>query len=55
VHTPVSKRKAERIKGGPLEPYERPICEHCRDCYGTEGPTEEDLDPSTWPDLPDRG
>lgn len=53
VHTPVSKREAERAKGGPLEPDERPICEHCRDCYGTRGPTEEDLDPSAWPDLPD--
>ena len=27
-------------------------CTHCRECPGSEGPSEEDLDPSSWPDLP---
>jgi hypothetical protein len=28
-------------------------CQHCRACAGRMGPTDEDLDPSTWPDDPD--
>jgi hypothetical protein len=52
MHTPVSKQEAERVKGGPLGANVRPICEHCHGCYGIRGPTEEDLDPSTWPVLP---
>jgi hypothetical protein len=50
---PVSLADAERRHGGPLGPGERPVCEHCRECYGIEGPSEADLDPTSWPGLPE--
>lgn len=52
VHFPKSVAEVEALRGRPLRPGERPICTHCADCRGHEGPTEEDLDPSTWPSLP---
>jgi hypothetical protein len=53
VHTPITMQEAERLRRGPLGPDEHPICEHCRDCRAIHGPTEEDLDPASWPRLPD--
>ncbi len=45
--------EVEEARGRPLLPGERPVCEHCQDCYGVDGPSEEDLDPASWPDLPE--
>lgn len=32
-------------------PGQVPVSVHCRDCYGIDGPTEDDLEPSLWPPL----
>jgi hypothetical protein len=52
VHFPISRAEVEKFKGGPLRPGECPVCDHCLVCDGIRGPSEEDLDPSTWPPLP---
>jgi hypothetical protein len=46
-----SKAEIERQFGGPLPEGMTVFCNHCRNCAGYFGPTEEDLDPSLWPPL----
>jgi hypothetical protein len=53
VQHPVSIAEAEQANGGPLDVGQRPTCNHCALCMGIYGPKDEDLDPSTWPSLPD--
>lgn len=53
VTFPMSVADAERLKGARLAPGDRPLCTHCRTCPGAAAPAAEDLDPSTWPDLPE--
>jgi hypothetical protein len=47
TYTPL--RQLERLAGRRLRPGERPVCTHCTDCYGLNGPAVEDLDQSLWP------
>jgi hypothetical protein len=53
VHFPKSRQEVERLRGRPLGPGDQPVCEHCRDCPGGEGPSAEDLDPDSWDPLPE--
>ena len=53
VHFPKSRQEVEHRHGGPLRPGEKPICTHCRECTGSEGPGADDLDPSRWKPLPE--
>jgi hypothetical protein len=43
----VEEQLGHRLRSG-----EVPTCEHCRSCYGRNGPTTDDLDPASFPDLP---
>jgi hypothetical protein len=52
VHYPKTDAEVEALRGRPLRPGERPVCMHCQDCPGRQGPQPEDLNPALWPELP---
>jgi hypothetical protein len=52
VHTPITRKEAERVGGRALRPNEFLTCDHCQSCAGINGPADEDLDPASWPPLP---
>lgn len=51
TYTPLGE--LERLAGRRLQAGEQPVCTHCSDCYGSDGPKAEDLDQSLWPELTD--
>lgn len=55
VAVPQTKAEVEAALGKRLAPGELPECHHCKGCKGRYGPSEEDLDPSHWDDVPEEG
>lgn len=55
IAVPRTKAEVEAALGKKLAPGELPACRHCAVCKGRYGPSENDLDPSRWGDLPKEG